>query len=60
MNQDLEHLKLLSIFHYVVAGVIGLMARIPHEAEYQSTNLLIKRDRVWKAVASHVSGYKKR
>ena len=28
-------------------------------AEYQSTNVLIKRDGQWRAVASHVSGYKK-
>lgn len=29
MNQDLEHLKLLSIFHYVVAGLTALFACIP-------------------------------
>ena len=29
MNQDLEHLKLLSIFHYVVAGLVGLFACFP-------------------------------
>jgi hypothetical protein len=29
MNQDLEHLKLLSIFHYVVAAVAALFACIP-------------------------------
>lgn len=28
-------------------------------AKYQSTNILIKRNGVWKAVASHVSGYKR-
>jgi hypothetical protein len=28
-NQDLEHLKLLSIFHYVVAGLAALFACIP-------------------------------
>ena len=31
----------------------------PYVAEYQSTNVLIKRDGQWRAVASHVSGYKK-
>lgn len=29
MNQDAEHLRLLSIFHYVVAGVAGLFALFP-------------------------------
>ncbi len=29
MNQDLEHLKLLSIFHYVVAGLVALFACFP-------------------------------
>jgi hypothetical protein len=29
MNQDLEHLRLLSIFHYVVAGLMALFACFP-------------------------------
>jgi len=29
MKQDLEHLKLLSIFHYVAAGMAALFACIP-------------------------------
>lgn len=29
MNQDAEHLKLLSIFHYVAAGMAALFACIP-------------------------------
>ena len=29
MNQDEEHLKLLSIFHYVVGGIAGLFACFP-------------------------------
>jgi hypothetical protein len=29
MNQDLEHLRLLSIFHYVCAGMAALFACIP-------------------------------
>jgi hypothetical protein len=29
MNQDEEHLRLLSIFHYVVGGLAGLFACIP-------------------------------
>ena len=28
-NQDVEHLKLLSIFHYIVAGVFGLFSLFP-------------------------------
>jgi hypothetical protein len=31
----------------------------PYVGQYQSTNVLIKRDGAWRAVASHVSGYKK-
>jgi hypothetical protein len=29
MNRDLEHLKLLSIFHYVYGGLTGLFACVP-------------------------------
>lgn len=29
MNKDLEHLRLLSIFHYVVGGLIALFACFP-------------------------------
>jgi hypothetical protein len=29
MNQDSEHLRLLSIFHYVVAGVAALFSFFP-------------------------------
>ncbi len=29
MNQDEEHLDLLAVFHYVVAGITALMACIP-------------------------------
>jgi len=28
-NEDLEHLRLLSIFHYVLAGMMGLFALFP-------------------------------
>ncbi len=31
----------------------------PYVATYQSTNVLIKRNGTWQAIASHVSGYKK-
>ena len=29
MNQDEEHLKLLSTFHYILAGMAGLFALFP-------------------------------
>jgi hypothetical protein len=29
MNQDLDHLRLLSIFHYIVSGLTALLACIP-------------------------------
>ena len=29
MNDDIKHLRLLSIFHYVVAGLVALFACIP-------------------------------
>mgnify|MGYP003405610100 CR=1 FL=1 len=29
MNQDEEHLRLLSMFHYIVAGITGLCACVP-------------------------------
>jgi hypothetical protein len=29
MDKDREHLKLLSIFHYIVGGIIGLFSCIP-------------------------------
>jgi hypothetical protein len=29
MNQDLEHLRLLSIFHYIVGGMMALFACFP-------------------------------
>jgi hypothetical protein len=29
MNQDREHLRLLSIFHYIVGGIIGLFSCFP-------------------------------
>jgi hypothetical protein len=29
MNRDLEHLKLLAIFHYIVGGLLGLCACFP-------------------------------
>ena len=45
----------------IVAGtgvVSGSAEEGPYVLEYQSTNVLIKRDGAWQAVASHVSGIK--
>ena len=58
-------LKRLDIFENgtaIAAGtgtIRGLDENGPYVAQYQSTNVLIKRDGAWRAVASHVSGYKK-
>jgi Domain of unknown function (DUF4440) len=38
----------------------GKDGRRAYVMEYESTNVLIKRDGTWKAVASHVSGVKKK
>jgi len=46
----------------IVAGkgiVSGTDEQGPYTLEYQSTNVLIKREGAWKAVASHVSGIKR-
>lgn len=59
-------IKRLDIFENgtaIVAGtgvVSGSAEEEPYELEYQSTNVLIKRNGVWKAVASHVSGIKEK
>lgn len=47
----------------VVAGTGTIRGRNqegPYVVEYQSSNIFIKRDGSWKAVASHVSGSKKK
>lgn len=47
----------------VVAGtgiIQGKDAEGSYVMEYQSTNILIKRDGLWKAIASHVSGGKRK
>jgi ketosteroid isomerase-like protein len=46
----------------IVAGrgiVSGTDEQGPYTLEYQSTNVLIKRNGTWRAVASHVSGIKR-
>ncbi len=58
-------LKRLDIFENgtaIAAGtgtIRGTDENGPYVAQYQSTNVLIKRDGAWRAVASHVSGYRK-
>ena len=43
MNQDLEHLRLLSIFHYVVAGLGALISCIPlHSLDHWSVHTLLR------------------
>lgn len=47
----------------IIAGkgvMTGTDAKGPYEAEYQSSNVLVKQDGQWRAVASHVSGYKRK
>jgi hypothetical protein len=47
----------------VVAGTGTIRGRNqegPYVVEYQSSNIFIKRDGMWKAVASHVSGSRKK
>jgi ketosteroid isomerase-like protein len=58
-------LKRLDVFESgtaIAAGtgtIRGTDADGPDVAQYQSTTLLIKRDGKWRAIASHVSGYRK-
>ncbi len=47
----------------IVAGtgtIHGSDENGPYVAEYQSTNVLVKRQGVWRAVSSHVSGYQRK
>ena len=59
-------IKRLEIFENgtaVVAGtghIQGRDADGPYKVEYQSSNILIKRGGLWKAVASHVSGARRK
>ena len=60
------HIKRMDIFENdsaIVAGkgvITGSDETGPYTLEYRSTNVLIKRDGTWKAVASHVSGVEKK
>ena len=57
--------KRLDIFENgtaVIGGtgfVSGHTEKAPYNLEFQSTNVMIKRDGRWQAIASHVSGIKK-
>ncbi len=59
---EIRRLEIFENGTAIVAGrgvVRGRDERGPYVAEYQSTNVLIRRDGVWRAIASHVSGYKR-
>ncbi len=51
------HIERLDIYDNRLAIVDG--AGIAENYTYKSSNVLIKEDGVWRAVASHVSGYKR-
>ncbi len=62
MNHDsfryeIKRLELLENGTAIIAGT-GHIINNGNEAIYQSSNILIKRNGIWKAVLSHVSGYK--
>lgn len=60
---EIIRLDILENGSAIVAGkgiVSGTDESGPYTLEYQSTNVLIKRSGAWKAVASHVSGIKRK
>ena len=62
MNHDsfryeIQRLEILENGTAIIAGT-GHIINNNKESIYQSSNILIKRNGVWKAVLSHVSGYK--
>jgi len=59
---EIHRLEIFSGVTAIVAGtgtIQGSDEDGSYVAEYQSTNVLVKRDGLWRAVASHVSGYKR-
>ena len=59
---EIHRLEIFNDDTAIVAGtgtIRGSDEDGPYVAEYQSTNILVKRDGMWKAVASHVSGYRR-
>jgi len=58
----IKRLQIYETGSAIVAGkglISGSDDNGPYTLEYQSTNVLVKSDGSWKAVASHVSGIKK-
>lgn len=59
----IERLEIFGGDTAIVAGTGTIRGRNqngPYLGEYRSTNILIKQNGVWRAVASHVSGYKEK
>lgn len=60
---EIQRLEIFDGDTSIVAGtgtVRGSDEDGPYVANYQSTNVLVKQDGRWRAVASHVSGYRKK
>ncbi|EAR00992.1 hypothetical protein FB2170_09481 [Maribacter sp. HTCC2170] len=55
---EIKRLEILENGTAIIAGT-GHIINDNRESIYQSSNILIKRNGIWKAVLSHVSGYKK-
>lgn len=59
---DIKRLEVFADGTAIVAGegtIRGVEQNRPYVATYQSTNVLVRRDGRWQAVASHVSGVRK-
>ncbi len=54
---EIKRLEILENGTAIIAGT-GHIINDNKESIYQSSNILIKRNGIWKAVLSHVSGYK--
>jgi len=54
---EIKRLEILENGTAIIAGT-GHIVNDNKESIYQSSNILIKRNGLWKAVLSHVSGYK--
>ena len=62
LSFEIRRLEIFDNGTAVVAGTGTLRGKDndgPYVGRYQSSNIFIKRDGVWRAVASHVSGYKR-
>jgi hypothetical protein len=60
---EIRRLEIFENGTAIIAGtgtIRGSDEKGPYVAEYQSSNVLIKRGAIWKAVASHVSGYRRK